>query len=325
MRPVVSVVIPTHGRPKLLARCVRAVMRQDLVTGLYEVIVADDEAAECTRLRVAAWAARYPVPLRYVRVEGSHGPAAARNQGWRAARGEIIAFTDDDTLPDREWLHAGLRAFRPEVIAVAGRLHMPVPDEPSDYELNASLLQEAEFVTANCFVRRETLERLGGFDERFRVAWREDTDLHFRLLGLCQEGARIVRAPDALVVHPVRPAPWGVSLRQQRKNVFNALLYKKHPTLYREKVQRLPPLHYYAMLGSAALGMAGAESSMPALAVAGLGAWAVLSARFFLKRLQRTRRSLDHVVEMVVTSVLLPPVAVFWRLVGAFRYRVVFA
>ena len=54
--------------------------------------------------------------------------------------------------------------------------------------------------------------------------------------------ARLVRVPEATVVHAVRPARWDVSVRQQRKSVFNALLYKEHPVLYRRKIQAAPPI-----------------------------------------------------------------------------------
>src|SRR5205814_91015 len=78
------------------------------------VIVADDAACDETRRQVARWAARTcPAPaVRYVPVAGcAHGPAAARNRGWRAAAGEIVAFTDDDCVPAPGWLRAGLEAF----------------------------------------------------------------------------------------------------------------------------------------------------------------------------------------------------------------------
>src|SRR5262249_29297263 len=127
--------------------------------------------------------------------------------------------------------------------AAAGRIRMPLPVRPTDHERNEADLEQAEFVTANCFVRREVLEVIGGFDERFASAWREDSDLHFTLL---ERGYTIAAAPDAIVVHPVRPAGWGVSLSQQKKTQYNALLYKKHPQLYRQRIQASPPLHYYA-------------------------------------------------------------------------------
>jgi hypothetical protein len=63
---------------------------------------------------------------------------------------------------------------------------------PTDYERDAHGLERSEFVTANCFVSKRGLERLGGFDERFPLAWREDSDLHFRLLRV---GARLAHAP----------------------------------------------------------------------------------------------------------------------------------
>jgi GT2 family glycosyltransferase len=79
---------------------------------------------------------------------------------------------------------------------------------------------------------------LDGFDERFTVAWREDTDLEFALR---TQGYRLARQPAAIVVHPVRPMRWGISLTLQRNNIFNALLYKKHPLLYRWFIQTVLP------------------------------------------------------------------------------------
>ncbi|TMG77552.1 MAG: glycosyltransferase, partial [Betaproteobacteria bacterium] len=157
MSPAVAVVVPTCGRPDLLRRCVAALEAQSLAADAYEIIVVDDTLAR-------------------------RGPAATRNIGWRRAKAPIVAFTDDDTVPDADWLARGLAAFEPGVDAVAGRIVMPLPATPTDYERNEQGLERAEFVTANCFVRRAVLQRLGGFDESFRLPWREDSDLHFRLL-----------------------------------------------------------------------------------------------------------------------------------------------
>ncbi|MBX6343074.1 MAG: glycosyltransferase family 2 protein, partial [Thermomicrobiaceae bacterium] len=88
-----SVVVPTCGRPELLDRCLKALVAQDLDPAVYEVIVADDAASEATRRQVeelAAIAARHGRTIRYVPVRSGRGPAAARNAGWRAARGEIV-------------------------------------------------------------------------------------------------------------------------------------------------------------------------------------------------------------------------------------------
>lgn len=283
----VSVVVPTCGRPELLARCVAALERQTLAREAYEVIVVDDAVLRS-------------------------GPAAARNRGWRKARAQIVAFTDDDTEPRSDWLENGLKALE-HADAVAGRIVMPIPDAPTDYERDAQGLERAEFVTANCFLRKPVLERLGGFDEGFRMAWREDSDLHFRLL---RSGARVVRAPGAVVLHPVRPASWGVSLRQQRKVMFDALLFKKHRQLYRERIRAGARWDYYAITGSLILMSMGVA---PAALV-----WGALTARFFIRRQRGASKRPAHVLEMLVTSMLIPPLAVFWRFAGALRYRVAF-
>jgi GT2 family glycosyltransferase len=318
-----SVVVPTFRRPDLLGRCLAALAVQDFDPAAYEVVVADDAACPATRDQVEESARRARVAVRHVAVTDRHGPAAARNAGWRASRGEVVAFTDDDCLPEPGWLAAGVRAFEesPGVAAVTGRVVVPLPPRPTDYERDAAGLAGAEFVTANCFCRRDVLEQLGGFDERFTAAWREDSDLHFRLLAA---GLRVGRAPAAVVVHPVRPAPWGVSLRQQRKSHFDALLCKKHGELYRRLIRPGPPWDYYAaVLGLAGAGAA-AAAGRPGVALAAAALWAALTGRFLARRLAGNSLAPGHVAEMAVTSALIPPLAVFWRLYGAAKFRVLF-
>jgi GT2 family glycosyltransferase len=321
----VSVVVPTYKRPQLLERCLRALLEQDFERHSYEVIVADDAAEPRVRPLVAAWGARTAgAPLvRYVAVTGTRGPAGARNRGWEIAAGEIIAFTDDDTVPRPGWLAEGCKAMTPGVTAAAGRVHVPLPaDRPlTDYELDIANMARAEFLTANCFVRRAALAAVGGFDERFTSAWREDSDLQFRLL---EANGKVVAAPHAVVEHPVRPMPWAGGIREHRKIAFDALLYKKHPALYRARIRRAPPWNYYAIVAALVALAWGAIAPNPALARGGLAVWLVLTAAFCARRLAGTSHDPVHVAEMVVTSIAIPPVAVFWRLAGALRFRVLF-
>jgi len=319
---VVSVVIPTYRRDQLLARCLSAVAAQDLPPECYEIIVSDNAASPETERLVQRWVRPEGPSVRYIPASDSPGPAAARNQGWRAARGTIIAFTDDDCIPASSWLRMGLSGFNDGIAGVWGQVIVPIPEgDPTDYELDAANLERAEFVNANCFYQRDILEAVGGFDEQFETAWREDSDLFFRLL---ESGSRLSRVSEAVVVHPPRQASWGISLVQQRKSMFNALLYKKHPGLYRERIQSNPPWRYYLSVGCLATGVAGLAFGVPVLIVAGLCLWTVVTLRFCAMRLARTSHSASHVLEMLVTSALIPPLAVFWRLRGALRFRVWF-
>lgn len=337
----ISVVVPTFKRPDLLHQCLGALTTQDLVPSEYEVIVVDDAASAVTQWQVEQWnecmrrgkCENCPVhTIRYIAVTGSHGPSVARNVGWRAARGEIIAFTDDDCLPTPGWLRAGLSVFSGEVVGATGKLVMPLAHIPTDYERNATRLEKSEFITANCFYRRAMLEQVGGFDERFTAAWREDSDLFFTLRKYVEKnGCRnlellsaFVYAPRAVVIHPVRPAPWGISIRQQRKSMFNALLYKKHPVAYRERIQSAPPWHYYCILGALLVAIGSALAGFWLFALVAFTVWMFLTGRFCLLRLQGTSHTPVHVMEMIVTSIVIPLLSIFWRIVGAVRFRVFF-
>jgi hypothetical protein len=385
----ISVVVPTYKRPDLLHQCLAALSMQDLKPSDYEIIIVDDAACENTRRQVDQWAACLrerkpasgPVPaIRYIPVTGSHGPAVARNIGWRAAQAEIIAFTDDDCIPTPSWLSAGLAAFTPGVVGVSGKLVMPLDHIPTDYERNAVQLENSEFVTANCFYRWDVLERVGGFDVRFRMAWREDSDLFFTIhehIEQCgyREGISastmpgraqnfsddrsqmlpaqtsivsaslkdehvakdpackacnsnpshaLICVPRAVVIHPVRPASWGISLKQQRKSMYNALLYKKHPQLYRQKVQAAPPWHYYCIIVALLIALASMLTGSWFIALGAITAWIVMTGRFAWQRLRDTSHAPSHVLEMIVTSMLIPLLSIFWRIAGVVRFRVFF-
>lgn len=320
----VSVVVPTCGRPELLNRCVASLVLQSFDPQRFEIIVVDDRPSDENRQVVARWAAHAQdsgPKVTYIPSPGPHGPAAARNLGWRAARGDIIAFTDDDTIASADWLENGLRSFNDHVHAVWGRIIMPLERIPTDYELDAKGLETSVFVTANCFCRKRVLEQVGGFDERFRYAWREDSDLYFRLLDF---PANIVHAPKALITHPIRPAGWGVSLSQLKKIQFDALLYKKHPARYREKIRATPRWDFYFTVFALFAFVVSLLAGWPGAALLAGGAWLFMTARFFWSRLKKTSKSVSHIAEMIFTSILIPPMAVYWRAVGAFKFRVGF-
>ncbi|MFA9441921.1 glycosyltransferase family 2 protein [Uliginosibacterium sp. sgz301328] len=320
--PVIAVVVPTYRRPQLLHRCLVALCAQNVDKDLYEIIVADDGPDDGTALIVSAIANQPGGPgIRYVPVVDTQGPAGARNRGWRSAHTPLIAFTDDDTIPDCGWLRAGLEALASGADAAVGRTVVPTPDPPTDYERDIAGLQKAEFITANCFVTRRALEAVGGFDERYQLAWREDSDLQFALM---ESGHRIVAAPEATITHPVRPAPWGVSVRLQRKVMYDALLYRKYPRQYRQRIRPVPPLDYYAIVVALLAMPVGLFIGRIGMTYAGLAIWLVLTAAFCQRRLKGASRSWSHVAEMVVTSTLIPPLALFWRAVGGLRYRVMF-
>jgi GT2 family glycosyltransferase len=163
------------------------------------------------------------------------------------------------------------------------------------------------------------LEKSGGFDERYEMAWREDSDLQFNFM---MHKIPIVKVNEAIVIHPVRKAPWGFSMKEQKKGLYNALLYKKYPALYRKKIQPGPAWSYYILIICFCISIFGLVINSSSIAIIAGSIWLLLTANFIIKRLSRSSHSISHVMEMIVTSFFIPFLSVYWQLYGAFKYRV---
>lgn len=167
---------------------------------------------------------------------GGRGPAAARNVGIAVAEAPWTCFLDDDAVPSRNWrarLADDVGSLPAAVGGSQGRVRVPLPGDrsPTDWERNVRGLEDARWATADMAYRRDVLLEVGGFDERFPRAYREDADLALRVLAA---GHELVRG-RRIVIHPVRPAdPW-VSLRMQAGNADDALMRVRHGPAWRRR------------------------------------------------------------------------------------------
>ena len=200
-----SVVIPTYNRKQTLRQTLLALHRQDYSD--FEIIVVDDGSTDDTREMVHQEFPRVHLLCQ----EQNRGPAAARNLGIHTAKGEIIAFTDDDCLPPDDWLTrlADGYARYPTAIGGGGSLIAPTAllktDLFAQYEhyIGGQVYHadEREYFgsiecpgggTANTSYRRSVLLEIGGFDEEFPVAAGEDADLRSRI---CNRGYKLFYVP----------------------------------------------------------------------------------------------------------------------------------
>lgn len=204
-RPRISVVVPTRGRPELLRRCLAALEAQTVPV---EVVVVEDR-------------------------EG-RGPAWARNEGTRRARGEVVCFADDDCAPAASWAEAlAAPLLAGEVEAATGPVSMGEDATSADraWEAIVNYLQvRAEssgtaspgfVVTANLAAKPPLLDRLP-FDESFPAAAGEDRDWGERA---AREGVEMRFVPAATVVHQSGMSP-GQFLRQQYRYGQGAARYR---------------------------------------------------------------------------------------------------
>lgn len=160
------------------------------------------------------------------------GPATARNEGWRQAEGSLVCFLDDDVVVDPGWAAAFLEAHSRHPDAVLQGRTEPMPDEAHlQTAFSRSKLitgPDWNYATCNIAYPRELLERLGGFDEAYRHASAEDTDLGWRAR---EAGAPTVFVDGARVFHAVQR--YGVLRLAKRMKIKTdvARLTKRHPGL----------------------------------------------------------------------------------------------
>jgi GT2 family glycosyltransferase len=233
--PYFSVIIASYERPQFLTKLFDLLQRQ--VFADFEVIVVDQsttpyehEALQCN------------FPIHYIHTT-EKGAVKARNLGIKHARGQVLAFTDDDCQPHPQWLANAYKYFHhAPVVGVEGFIESDEHDEER-YRIVRSLgVKGLGFKTANLLLRKDIIEKIGGFDERFdNPHFREDTDLAWRAL---TEG-EIPFADDVRVLHPAVPRDIHRESRAERAKFFvhDPLLFHKHPERY---VQLLKAEKHYA-------------------------------------------------------------------------------
>jgi histidinol-phosphate phosphatase family protein len=314
----IDIAIPTSGRPELLR--LLAVLASLDGPAPARVLVVDD--------RPRAHEPLLPAPADGLPVEvlegGGRGPAAARNRALEAAEAEFLAFLDDDVIPQADWLRRladDVAALPADAAGSQGSLVVPLPARrpPTDAERATAGLATARYITADLVYRRDALFAAGGFDERFRRAYREDADIALRLQA---RGLRIVTGTRT-VSHPVRPAAWHASLGRQRGNADDVLVRRLHGRGWRQRAGappgRLPRHAAITAAGGAALVAAALRQRRLAgrLAAGSLAGVAELAGA----RIAPGPRTAREVAAMVATSAVLPPLAVGWHLEGRRRHR----
>jgi len=323
MTPQLSVIIPTYQRPELLRKCLEALAKQTLSPELIEIVVVDDGDQPQTALAVRNAAQETGLSIRYIAQAERRGLAAARNRGWRVALSALIAFTDDDCVPDPNWLKAGLTGFEQGACVLTGRSTMAASGTFTGHTGTVSLPKIAEFTTANLFCHRSVLNAVGGFDEAFDSAWREDSELQFKLLRM---DVSITPCPDALIVHPLHPAPWYAPLRDERKNRYDALLYRKHPDLFRQRIPAYSSLvrRYYLTVSAVLLSGIALMAGQWTVVYAGLGCWLLLTMLLVVERSSGQSFSWQSLGQTLIVGAATPFLSVYWRLYGAVKYRALY-
>jgi len=287
----------------------------------FDVVVPTAGRASLRLLLARLEALPGPRPGRVIVVRDDgprRGPAAARNRGWRESEADWIVFLDDDVLPERDWLErlAADLDVPATVAGSQGRIRVPLPADrrPTDWERNVKGLETARYATADMAYRRSVLAEVGGFDERFPRAFREDADLALRVM---DAGYELVRG-SRTVEHPVRAAGFWTSVRLQAGNADDATMLARHGRRWRERAgvpRGRRPLHL-AIAAAGALAAAATLAGRPTLARRSAAAWLAGTLELGARRIARGPRDLPEIARMLVTSAVLPAAASAYWLAG---------
>lgn len=252
--PSVTVVVPARDRPRSTRECVASLLALDYPRDRLEVIVVDD-ASEPPLSR-----ALFGLPVRVLRLRRRAGPSAARNLGLREARGEVVAFTDNDCVALPGWLRALVAPLCCPGVEVAGGRVLSPPLEgwigafeaarsPLDMGAGGGRVGLGEAVpylpSCNLAADRRALLRLGGFEEEMELG--EDADLVWRAV---RAGMGIRYEPSARVVHRHRTRLGAFLRRRADYGSSEADLQRRHPEAVRRMVLPVAGALWLAALGA---------------------------------------------------------------------------
>lgn len=197
----ISVVIPAFNSEVIIAECLTALKRQDVPRDTYEIIVVDDGSTDTTGTVAESLADAV------IRTE-NRGSAAARNTGARAARGDILLFTDADCIPKHDWIRRMAEPFENDEIHGVKGAYLTRQTAwvarfiQAEYESKYQYMSQfaaIDFIdTYSAGFRRVTFLNLGGFDESYPGASVEDQEFSFRMAAA---GFKMVFIADARVYH----------------------------------------------------------------------------------------------------------------------------
>ena len=205
--PFISVVVPVYNQERYISKCIESLLNLDYPSKRLEIILVDNDSQDSSYRILKCYEGKKVKVIK----ESKRGPASARNKGIKESKGEIIAFTDGDCEVSRSWLKCLIKGLKEnKADAVAGisifcgkRGYVARVLERRGFDnLIKGLSETRKWITwaptRNFAVKREILERLGGFCEDFTHPADEDIELCLRMQ---KNGYRILFVPEASVFH----------------------------------------------------------------------------------------------------------------------------
>ena len=206
-KPRFSIVIPTYNAELLLYDCLEALCDQATPQSSFEIIVVNDGGNKEISENITSLKCRVPIKYFY---QTNSGPAAARNLGIARAKGDVVIFLDDDSLPTPTWLNATMAAWDTysNLDGIGGyikkdsrdTIYCRVNADFFNWYLNyySKNGRQPFLATCNASYKKDILRKVGNFDEKFKKPAGEDRDLNIKI---SQLGGRLKLDDSILVYH----------------------------------------------------------------------------------------------------------------------------
>lgn len=252
----ISIIIPTYNRAKMLGLTIESFVGQNYSKDKYEIIIADNNSTDNTKEIIEKWIEKSPVPIKYL-FEPRQGVHYARNNAAHHAKGEILYYTDDDMIADKNLLSEIIKPFMMDekIATVTGRIlpkwEIPPPKWILDYCINGFLSlndPNEDFIISKCdcniyschqAIKRNVLFEAGGFNpENTAGEWIGDgeTGLNIKIKDL---GYKFAYNGESIIYHMIPPSRMTQKyLNKRRANQGNCDSYTEYKK-YRYSEARL--------------------------------------------------------------------------------------
>lgn len=244
--PKISIIVPTYNRGGQIRKTVDSLLRQRYPNR--DIIIVDDASTDDTRKVLQAYGNR----IKVIRRSKNGGPAAARNDGIKIAKGEYVAFIDSDCTASREWISELVDFIVKQPDGVAGVCGIILPPRDANFLMRAlyflpeldgntsRVLKAGEPISVeniscnNALWKMNVLKKMHGFDEQFfrYKAVPEDSELCYRVL---RDGYRFVMTPGAATYHHFRATIRDFLKQSYRAGIGGGLLMRIYPDWFGTK------------------------------------------------------------------------------------------
>lgn len=312
MNICLSIVVPTYQHQAALLLCLKSLLAQSFNKNKYEIIVVSDGPDMATHQTVFDLIKSGPATpvITFCYLPYRKGRDAARNLGWQMAKGELVAFIDDDHIATADWAESFWTEYlkhERESIVFIGNVNT---SRVSLLHSSRSELQQIS--AANCASAKTTLSKIKGFDEDFSKSWGDQNALHFKML---TSNVPFLQVNAAASFTAVRDVNWGINIGQSKQHIYKS-------KLFRSSSENVPWANYTIMTLLFLFTFVGWIWNLNPFALIALATWFLMVILLTIKRMENIIPSFTNIVEMMATSMVLPFLSIYWSFRGSYKFRI---